>query len=294
MNLLSLLTELGVEYKTEGQHEHARGGWAQIDCPFCSPRAGRYRLGINLEKGYSNCWACGPRTLVNVLGELTSKPAAVCLQLLKGVGWEKFKREERTPGILKIPGHVGPLGPAHRAYLRQRGFDPAEIERLWSIQAIGLAVRLSWRLFIPFHVGGEMVSWTTRAIGKDVEKRYIMASAEEEKLPAKSLLYGIDYVRHAVVVCEGPLDVWAIGPGAVCTMGLKFTEEQMLKISRYPLRAICFDAEPAAQRRATRLAKQLLPLPGETHVVELESGKDAAEANREEIEELRQRFLGGK
>jgi DNA primase len=98
-------------------------------------------------------------------------------------------------------------------------------------------------------------------------------------------------VRHAVIVCEGPIDAWTIGPGAVATCGLGYTRSQLMELSQFPVRVVCFDREPAAQKRARRLARQLQVFPGETHVVELETGKDANECQRNEIMELRKQFL---
>jgi DNA primase len=122
--------------------------------------------------------------------------------------------------------------------------------------------------------------------------RYVSARPDQELTPHKSLLYGEDYTRHAVVICEGPTDAWRIGPGAVATMGLSVTLSQVYRMSRFPVRVICFDNESEARRRADRLAKQLQPLPGETYVAWIETGKDVAEADPAEVVELRRRFLG--
>ncbi len=178
---------------------------------------------------------------------------------------------------------TGPLLKAHRAYLRGRGFDPEQIEAVWGIGGIGVASRLAWRLFIPVHLGGEVVSWTTRAIGDD-PVRYVSARPEEEALPIHSLLYGEDYLRYAVVVCEGPTDAWRIGPGAVALMGVKYTQAQVVRIARYPRRIICFD--PDAQERSRALASELAPFPGETLVV-VPGAKDIAESSPDDIEEVR-------
>lgn len=132
-----------------------------------------------------------------------------------------------------------------------------------------------------------MVSWTTRTIGNGV--RYLSARPEEEKLNHRHLLYGEDLVPgHAIIVHEGPADVWRTGPGAVATFGTGFQRSQILKLSRYPTRVVCFDNEPAAQEMADKLCDLLVPFPGRTINVRLESGKDAADCDEEEIEQLRE------
>jgi DNA primase len=180
--------------------------------------------------------------------------------------------------------------PVHRKYLsNQRRLDPDEIAQLWGVQGIGLAAEYAWRLWIPVYHFGEVVSWTTRAIGTGM--RYLHAPPEQESVPIKSVLYGSDLVRHAVIICEGPIDAWTIGPGAVATCGLGYTREQLIKLSQFSVKVVCFDSEFQAQKRARRLARQLQVFPGETYVVELQTGKDPNEADRREIMELRKTYL---
>jgi hypothetical protein len=108
----------------------------------------------------------------------------------------------------------------------------------------------------------------------------------------KDLLYGEDYCRDAIVVTEGPTDAWRIGPGAVATFGLAYSRAQVLRISRYPLRVICFDSEPEAQRQARRMRDELTAFPGETVIVRLDS-KDAASAKPKEVRQLREFLENG-
>ena len=41
------------------------------------------------------------------------------------------------------------------------------------------------------------------------------------------------------------------------TLGVGYSRAQLLRISKYPLRAVCFDSEPAAQERARQLCEEL-------------------------------------
>lgn len=136
---------------------------------------------------------------------------------------------------------------------------------------------------------GEIVSWTTRAIGKS-PVRYYTARPDQEAIASSRLLYGSDLAGNTAIVVEGPADCWAIGPGAVCTSGLIVTEAQMEKIARFPIRVICFDSGRVAQSRAKKLAKQLSVFPGETHVAEMTSGDDPADAEEWELQSLRETF----
>lgn len=285
MNIIELLTELGIPYKEQGQHEHTRPGWVQTDCPHCNAHQ-HYRLGFNIAQGYCCCWACGPKRLWETLAELSGQSIRTIAPLLKGLERLEAPKLQHT-GRFVLPKGVGPMQPVHKNYLRSRGFDPKKIERLWRVQGLGFdGGRLKWRLFIPVYQHGEPVSWTTRAVG-NVPKRYVTAPAAESAVPRNKLLYGQDYARHAIVACEGPLDVWAIGPGAVASLGTAFSAEQVALLAKYPVRGVCFDSEPDAQRRARQLVDQLCAYPGETSNIVLDA-KDPAEATKHDIKLLRQ------
>lgn len=290
MDVTELLTEYGIRFVRQGEHKHARRGWVQIDCPWCGRGSERYHFGINVVFRNANCYRCGRHRLGDTLAELTRKPLREVLAKLGGLAREVLP--ERPVGRLVLPNGLADLLPAHKRYLRGRGFDPALLEKVWGIRGIGIAAKLGWRVWIPIHFRGSVVSWTTRAIG-NVEMRYVSAAAEQEAIPHKTILYGEDYVRNTIVVQEGPIDTWAVGPGSVCTCGTGYSAEQAARISMYPNRVICFDNEPAAQRRAADLCDLLAVLPGQTHNVQLDA-KDAADAlvnNPGEITLLRKSFL---
>lgn len=296
MNLLDFLQEHNVEYREAGDSPHVSQGWIGVICPWCGIGTDKYGLGIHTESLSATCWKCGKHSIVEVLKELTGEPWHVCRDFTRGFGRLPVQQSQDR-GRYCIPGGVGPLLEPHKAYLRSRRFDPEEIIRLWSVGGIGLHSRLPWRLFIPV-VGrdGRPLSWTTRALaargteGDNGYLRYVNAKPEEEAISIKSLLYGEQLATHAIIVVEGPTDVWRIGPGAVATFGLTVTAAQKAEIARYPLRAICFDNEPEAQRRATELCNELSTLPGKTVRVEVDA-KDPGEASESEVKLLRRTFL---
>lgn len=290
MDFTELLEQHGVPYRTAQHHHHAREGWVQIDCPWCGAGSGKYHMGYALARGNMNCWRCGPQDVVAVLQQITNLSKRECIRWAKGARPQFVKVERKGRGVYKPPQGVGELSKAHRAYLQGRGFKPSEIERLWRIRGISLSTEMPWRIFIPIHQNGVPVSWTTRAIG-DQAHRYYSADPEREAINHKTLLYGFDYVRHAVIVHEGPLDVWATGPGAAAVMGLAINPAQVALLAQCPRRVVCFDNQPDAQKRARRLVNDLSVFPGETLNVELDA-KDAAEADRREIQKLRRMVFG--
>jgi hypothetical protein len=302
--ITAFLDEHGVTYVTEGESSLVTHGWIGCVCCFCGVGTGRPGLGINLNSGACSCWKCGSHSLADVLRELTRRSLRTCIDFAKRFRGARVGRDLRPRGRLELPSGLPhtdwPSGltpaeagllPIHCEYLRSRGFDPQEMVRLWHLRGIGIHEKLSWRLFIPVFHDGKAVSWTTRAVGNvDHGKRYWSAKAEQEELPHKELLYGMDYCRNAVIVHEGCTDAWNTGPGAVATFGVKTTEAQVRAIATFPLRVICFDSEPEAQIRAGRMCEALWCLPGRTERVELDS-KDAGSAPKKEIALLRKLYL---
>ena len=291
MTIAEVLEELGVDHREGGQHEHVTQGWVGIDCPRCSPGTNYFRLGIKGQA--SSCWQCGYVPLLAALAEITGRDRGEIGRLLGGVDLPAAAKI-RIKGKLKLPAGVHPISNGwnpHAKYLRRRGFDPDQLVKIWDIKAISVAPSLQWRLFIPVHQNGQVVSWTTRSLA-DSGRRYTSARADQEAVPIKQTLYGEDYVRHAAVVVEGPTDVWQVGPGAVATFGTAYTKAQVARLSKYPVRVVCYDAETAAQIAAQKLCRELMAFPGQTHRVVLDAA-DPGAATRREIKELRRKFLDG-
>jgi hypothetical protein len=289
MTLQEILEQYRVEFKTDGEHHHCTPGFLQVDCPYCSPSSSKWRLGLAKVGQVARCWVCGSHSHIQTLMLLLNEPFPVVSELLKGVPYQHIQKT-KPAGKLVLPDGVGPLQLAHRNYLRERRFEVKKLERIWSLQGIGISAGFAWRIFIPIILGRETVSWSTRSISSDAKLRYKNAEPSQEKLSAKTLLYGEDYCQHSVVVVEGFFDVMRIGPGAAATMGVVYSKEQVLRISKFPRRAICFDNEPMAQRRAEELCDLLEPFPGSTYRVQLDAA-DPGEASDREVDRLRQAFL---
>lgn len=295
MRLLDVVRELRIPVAPEG-HEHRRLGWLNIDCHLCSRGWKHFRLGLNEHYVYGSCWHCGRVNIVEALSVLSGESKANVHKLLEelrsGARLSPHPSRSRERGRLVLPRNVGCLTSAHIRYLESRNLDPDEVMKFWEVQGLGLEAEshLRWRLFIPVFLHGEMVSWTTRSIGDTHAVRYRSASPEQESVDHKSILYGADHARHSIIVCEGPIDAWTIGPGTVATMGTAYSRTQVLEMVRYPLRVICFDNERTAQIRAKILCDMLSVFPGQTFNVRLD-GKDPNSSSRREIKELRKRFL---
>lgn len=292
MKFTEILQNYGVQYREYGQHHHVTPGWIAMDCPYCSPNWKKFRLGFHLTKRFFSCWACHHCNLLETLSLLLNESQSKCRSLLGFVDEDEAIRWERKPrGKLVLPDYLGPLLPPHQEYLEERGFSVNWLTDLYHLQGIGIAAKLQWRIFIPVEYRGVTVSWTTRSINDNIPARYIHAAKDQEAFPMKDFLYGEDHCDQVVIIVEGPADVWAIGPGAVATMGVNYSVEQKNKISQYSHRVICFDADEAGQNAADKLERDLYSIPGINSRILLETGKDAASADPKEIQEIRQKFL---
>lgn len=292
MTTEELLRELRVPLAPEGHH-HTRAGWRNSDCPYCSPQSHRFRLGWNLRGGYAHCWMCKGVPLVPTLARLTGREPREIASLTRILEKDRFQPAggEKTgishAGTLKPPPDRGKLRKAHRKFLEERGFDPDEVAHTWGLEGIGpLGGRWAGRLYIPMSLGKSVVSWTTRSCVDSDPRRYDTAPADRESYPSKRLLYGEEAAGHAVVVVEGPLDVWAGGPGFVGTLGTAYSRAQLLRLVRFPVRYVCFDAEEDAQRVARKLVRELSAFDGVTKNVVLETGKDASRCKPWELKQL--------
>lgn len=293
MNFPELCQQLGIEFRSPKTHHHVGENFYGIDCPWCSPGTKKFKLGYNFVGRYCTCWTCGYKPLAESLCRISGKTINELWPLCKSLSGDKVVACLHRAGKY-LPPHSTWLhySPPHSAYLRTRGLDHNDLFNKWGVKAILGAGLLSWRLFIPVLLGGREVSWTTRAIDSRNQPRYVSAKPEEELYPLKSLLYGQDHVRNSAIVVEGPVDAWKVGPGAVATFGTQVTREQILRLSKIPVRVVCFDNEAPAQRAADKLCSMLEAFPGTTYKAVLESGTDPGEADPEEIKELRKKFLG--
>lgn len=298
MTILDILEEHNIEFRRHGEHHHSTEGFVNIDCPRCGKDTQSFRLGINLEHNFSTCWVCGFLPLSQIMGEALNVTAK---QFLFSYGdyldVSIVEKKLPTNRKLELPKKLLPtLHSAHRKYLKSRGFDPNELVKLWGIKGIGLAAHHQWSVFIPVFQHGVLVNWLTRSIAPDAPKRYQMALSTQILVDRENCLLGLDYVRHATVCVEGGFDVFAIGPGSCATLGISYSKEQVLMLSKIPVRGILFDSESGAQIQARKLCDELSCFEGATTNIVLETGKDPAECiktrlGRLEIQEIRKRFL---
>lgn len=129
------------------------------------------------------------------------------------------------------------------AYIRGRGYDPAKLEKYLGLGWItdqGLPA-LKERLYIPIYQSGKLMGFQARIIKDDPTKtkqKYINPIGMRKSM----LLYNLDNAinQPVLVVCEGPADVWSVGPSGVAIFGSDCSYNQLATIGKH------FNGKPIA------------------------------------------------
>lgn len=208
-----------------------------------------------------------------------------------------------------------PKGHPARNYVRRRGFKPTELAELWGIGFSSDEYReYPGRLVIPFRVCmgdyfepadlantaedpdiWEVVGYQGRLLGdpRSGQPKYLTKQGTRKS----EVVYGIERVpfddQSAVIVCEGPTDVWRAGPGAVAILGKSISPVQQETLrDLLPGRDIVVmldpDAAAAAEIAADRiravLARDLRGGPvGRVVIATLPDDRDPGDCTRDEI-----------
>lgn len=235
INWKRLLDQQGIVYLETGAGV-AKGNIV-VACPFCGGSDFHY-MGINLTNSWWGCWrnkAHRGKSPVRLLVALLKISYGQALELagldesfVDPDGYEKIKNnlfskqdfieqsESQRVTKLEMPKEFEELNPNKIRtlrfinYLIGRGFpkeDIAELCRFYKLRA-AVSGKFKDRIILPYLDGGEVVTWTGRAIG-ETNMRYLDLSIEESVTQAKRTFYNFNATgRRAKVllVQEGPMD----------------------------------------------------------------------------------------
>lgn len=258
----SFTREHRVDLAPDG-HKHTREGWINLSCPFCMGHDG-YHLGFNVSGCYFFCWRCGWHPDFEVVGELLGISKGKALALIKEFPARPTHREDKRDRVgapeCVLPFGCGDFSPLHLEYLKRRRFNPEYVKTQWGARGTkSLSGEYSWRVVSPIYFDGHLVSYHSRDItGKDPVPHRACPEKKEVRLH-KHCLYGYDQTNpDFVVVVEGITDVWRLGPGAVATFGIQYSEPQVRLLRNWPRVVVLYDSgEPEARVQARKLAADL-------------------------------------
>jgi hypothetical protein len=282
------------------------GEYLAINCPFCNDT--RHRLWINHRWGLwdprtqsKNLWLaiCYNENCLNTYERLRALYNMVCDDItngrrltndlvLKGTRPSRLAREMKPAGECIYPLHSLPSDHRAKAYLRSRGYDPDRLGRQLHVGYCGVAYSdfplADDRIIIPITFGGIWVGWQARYIGEPPRGTPKYASMTGMK--KREVLYNYDIAKAYpyVVICEGPTDVWRVGPAAVALLGKNLSTAQRHLIGTGwggGAAVVLLDGD--AQAEARRVHDALGGLVRDRVLVQLPEGKDPGDFAQEDL-----------
>lgn len=302
LDVVRLLGHIGVDYRLSGKNVSA--GWVNINCLYCNDSG--HHLGINLTSKMFSCWICRESgSIISLLqrSEKISKRESVELvkKFLTGKVVEyEYKSSSNKQIDVSLPSHIlkSPL-PIHTKYLRERGFEPKQLEAFFDISYTGQIskyrsseriVDFKYRIIIPIFINGKLVNFTARDVTGQAEEKYKNCPTDDSAITTKDAIYGYDNIVDGVAaIVEGPTDVWRLGPGALGLFGIKYTRHQLNLLYRKKLKkaVVFFDNEPTAQKIAEKLAKEIGSFIPDVSVLVPDDGiTDPGEMTKKQVKEF--------
>jgi len=267
VDIVQLYQDYGIDYITEG-HKHARPGWANVECPFCTGNPG-YHLGYNIEDSYFYCWRCGWHHPTKTISKLLNIDESATRKLFGKYGiivpkYNTVSVQQTQKLEHRLPSCVEPLTKRHKQYLIKRGYDPERLQRMWNLMGTGPismldTIDFKHRIVIPIIWNSQQTSFTTRDITGKSKLRYITCPKNREIIPHKQIIYGKQEMwSHTGICVEGPADVWRFGFHAFCTFGIEYTYKQLQVMSKTFKRiVVIFDDDPQAVKQGDKLVADL-------------------------------------
>lgn len=268
MDIIRFYDDYNIEYATEGLKQ-CRDGWANIECPFCVGNPGPH-LGFNIEDNYFVCWRCGWKSNVTVISKLlkVSYDDAKLIEARYGGSASVLDKTTRQAKVgtlsYKILGEE--CQKAHRSYLKQRNYSPKQLINDFHLRGTGPVsimdgLNFARRIVVPIFWEGREVSFISRDITQRHALRYIVCPEEREQIKHKHILFAHPdtFQRDTCILVEGVFDVFRFGVGAVATLGIKYTREQVRLISTLFKKVwVMYDSDPQAIISAQKLSSELL------------------------------------
>lgn len=288
INIIRLFTEHGVQFDPT-----INDGWVNVCCPFHRPKDVDFFLGFRLGGDYFHCWKCGGHSPEYVVATLLKITRTAATHLLRDYSDDtvvraKLNKKEAKAISLTLPEE--PLGKMERRYLKERNFNPEELQIKYQLCSGGISGDWKYRIIIPIFLHGKLVSWTSRDITDQQKLRYKTLAIEKSVIDPKTIFYNMDNSKGKTgVVVEGPFDVMRMGDDCVCGLGSSLEEAQLGMLRRRFERVFfLFDSEPDAQRKAKKYAEKLSVMGRvQVEVVDMETGDDPGNLTESEVKYIR-------
>lgn len=311
MDWVRFLEENNIHFVTRGPN--TKRGEVSINCPMCGEEDPSEHLGINLQTGKWGCHRDGShrgkasRTLIKAILGCSSSQAGLivkqyshsdpdsleaALSVLEADNnniihhdedLAKQARHQKLGPQFNDFNHIKPRGVTNRffTYLIDRGYEnPHNIIERYDLRC-ALTGRYKDRIIIPVRHSGELMGWTSRAIGSPKNAPRYLASSED----VKTTIFNYDDLKRGgerLFIVEGPFDAikidnhnfthvpdndHVVNYRATCTFGTSLTVSQIALlrtlVNKYEQTLVLFDrgAEGPAENLASWLGVKTVSLP---------------------------------
>lgn len=269
-------------------------GNVNIRCPWCDDPSNH--LNINPERERFFCWRCPAKgsltdLIAAVQGVSKSEAAEIRRRLFTFQGGEE-REEISHPDVLQMPSYFERKpGVIHARYLQERGFNWRKLQKDFDIRFVGNRGDFKFRVVAPVIMDGRLVSYIGRDVTGKASLRYKVLSDDKAVLPRRSLLYNVDSVKRGgtAVIVEGVTDVWRLGPGAVATLSVAFTPQQVAFLRKKEISRAFILYDQGADEQAERLANALYW--ADVEIVTLDKYDDPAELPDKFAEEFMRQVI---
>lgn len=299
-DIIAFLDDYDIGYTQTGKN--VGNNWIGLEtCPFCG--ASGWHFGVNMQsKGFA-CWVCpeGKGGLPKLIEHLLNIPKREVYEILNKYSGKILDYTIRESGTkLILPSKLKPLGRQALKYLKNRNYNHEIIKKYhlqetgnFSEVTIGEHVQdFKYRIFIPFYVKRELVTYTARDYTNVREPKYRHPVLEAAIIPPASCIYNIDKVKERAIILEGPTDVWRMGDNTLSIQGKTATKEQIRLLAELRLKKLIILLDAEAANEADALANSLYGCADSVQVAYLEKG-DPGELDEIDVIKIKHKLLYG-
>lgn len=271
MNIIDYLESRGIEYRAAGKN--VMKGCVAVNCFFCDDKSTHLNLSLSSDRAI--CFRCGKYSLAWTIAKIDNIPYPDAKRFVQNLEFdenaakkiEDWQDKRSLPGLditKMFSGQIFDyLSDMHIDYLESRKFDAEYLQYKYKLMGSSHIGPYKFRVIFPVIMRGKVVSFVGRDVTGLSPRRYMNLDDARSLVPRTRQLYNLDSVREYLVVTEGPTDVCRFGSGAVATLSIAFTSQQISEIisSLLSFRVrrcfVIYDPGKESQKKAKEIAQYL-------------------------------------